>query len=138
MAEFCRSRAGFSALLAQWCSSKYWCFLVVDELVGVRRSGLILVPEGRNGEGWRMFMLELCLVGNFFQSSFAARLSMDEGKKLTSPVERGKKLFAEVLQSPAPALKGTSGIPKMAAPMGYVAYGEKEAFGYCADGFCPR
>jgi len=112
--------------------------LVVEELVGVRRSGLILVPEGRNGEGWRMFTLELCLVGNFFQSSFATRLSMDEGKKLTLPVERGKKLFAEVLQSPTPALKGTSGIPKMAALMGHVAYGEKEAFGYCADGFCPR
>jgi hypothetical protein len=84
------SRAGFPALLAQQCSNKHGRFLVVEELGGGRRRGLILVPEGKNGEGWKTFASDLHLVGNFFQLPFTARSSMDEGKKLTSPVERGK------------------------------------------------
>lgn len=66
-----RSRASSPAVLTQRCSNTYGRFLGVEEHEGSRRRGHILVPEGRNGEGWRIFAAELRWVVNLFQSSFA-------------------------------------------------------------------
>jgi hypothetical protein len=53
-----RSRAGFRGIFFQRCANKHGHFLVVEDY-GVGRRGLILVPEGRKGEGWKSFVLEL-------------------------------------------------------------------------------
>jgi hypothetical protein len=74
----------FHAILAQRCSNKHERFLIVEEHSGGRRRGHILVPEGRDGEGWSMFEAELHLVVNFFHLLFVDRLLMGVGKIQTT------------------------------------------------------
>jgi hypothetical protein len=54
-----QSRAGFPRLITQKRSNRHGRFLSIEEFDGRRRSGSILVPEGRYGQGWARLMVEL-------------------------------------------------------------------------------
>jgi hypothetical protein len=54
-----QSRAGFPWIITQKCSNRHGCFLTIEEFDGRRRSGTILIPEGRFGQGWARLIVEL-------------------------------------------------------------------------------
>jgi hypothetical protein len=54
-----QSRAGCPRILAKKCSNKHGRYVSIEEFEGRRRNGIILVPEGRYGQGWARLMLEL-------------------------------------------------------------------------------
>ena len=54
-----QSRARYPRIIAQKCSNRHGRFLTVEEFDGRRRSGPILIPEGRYGQGWSRLILEL-------------------------------------------------------------------------------
>ena len=56
-----QSRAGYPWIIAQKRSNRHGRFLTVEEFVGRRRCGAILIPEGRSGQGWVHFISELKL-----------------------------------------------------------------------------
>jgi hypothetical protein len=53
------SRAGFPRILTQKRSNRHSHFLSIEEFNGRSRSGIILIPEGRFGQGWARLMVEL-------------------------------------------------------------------------------
>jgi hypothetical protein len=52
-----QSRAGYPQIIAQKCSNRHERFLTLEEFDG--RSGAILIPEGRYGQGWVRFISEV-------------------------------------------------------------------------------
>jgi hypothetical protein len=56
-----QSVRGFPRILAQQCSNRHGYFLTMEEYEGRRKSGSIMVPKGKFGEGWEKFGLELRL-----------------------------------------------------------------------------
>ena len=46
-----QSRARYPRIIVQKCSNRHGCFLTIEEFEGRRRSGTILIPEGRVGQG---------------------------------------------------------------------------------------
>jgi hypothetical protein len=54
-----QSRAGYSRLIVQKCSNKHGRFLTIEEFDGRRRIGIIIIPEGRYGQGWSRLVTEL-------------------------------------------------------------------------------
>ena len=54
-----QSRAGYPRIIAQKCVNRHGNFLTIVEFDGRRRCGSIRIPEGRSGEGWKHFMVEL-------------------------------------------------------------------------------
>jgi hypothetical protein len=54
-----QSRAGLPRIQTQKRSNKHGRFLSIEEFEGRRRSGIVLVPEGRYGQGWARLMVEL-------------------------------------------------------------------------------
>ena len=57
-------RAGYPRMIAQRCSNRHGSFLTVEEFDGRRRCGTILIPEGRYGQGWKRFILEIYLANS--------------------------------------------------------------------------
>jgi hypothetical protein len=53
-----QSRAGYPQIIAQKCSNWHRRFLTLKEFDG-RRSGAILIPKGRYGQGWVHFISEV-------------------------------------------------------------------------------
>jgi hypothetical protein len=68
------------ALIAQRRSNKFGHFLVVEVYGGGGRRGSFVVPEGREGEGWRIFTAELSKAVAFFD--FALSSPVVEGRPL--------------------------------------------------------
>ena len=54
-----QSQAGYPRIIAQKCTNRHGNFLTIEEFNGRRRCGLIRIPEGRCGKGWKRFMAEL-------------------------------------------------------------------------------
>lgn len=54
------SRVGYPRIIAKKCSNRNGRFLTVEEFDGRRKCGSIMVPEGRFGQGWEDFILEVC------------------------------------------------------------------------------
>jgi hypothetical protein len=54
-----QSRAGLPRIQTQKRSNKHGRFLSIEEFEGRRRCGIVLVPEGRFGQGWARLMVEL-------------------------------------------------------------------------------
>jgi hypothetical protein len=52
-------RAGLPRIQTQKRSNKHGRFLSIEEFEGRRRCGIVLVPEGRFGQGWARLMVEL-------------------------------------------------------------------------------
>jgi hypothetical protein len=68
--EFVKSsKVGNKAFIALHCSNKHGCFLAVAEYGGGGRKGLVVIPKGRCGRGWRGFALELQKFLESLQSS---------------------------------------------------------------------
>jgi hypothetical protein len=43
---------GLPRVIAQRCFNRHGSFLLVEEYAGNRKNGVVLIPEGRGGEGW--------------------------------------------------------------------------------------
>ena len=86
-----QSRAGYPRIIAQKCSNCHGRFLTLEEFDGRRRCGTILIPEGRYGQGWERFVLEVRL----------ARESISEASKVGGVKKggavRGRGSYAETL-----------------------------------------
>jgi hypothetical protein len=54
-----QSRTGLPRIQTQKRSNKHGRFLSIEEFEGRRRCGIVLVPEGRFGQGWASLMVEL-------------------------------------------------------------------------------
>jgi hypothetical protein len=50
-----QSQLGFSRIIAQRCFNRHGFFLVFKEFIGDRRSGSVLILEGRTSKGWEIF-----------------------------------------------------------------------------------
>ncbi len=71
--EFIKSsRDGNNAFIAQKCSNRSDQYLEVMEYAMGGCRGLIVIPEGREGRGWRSFPAELRKVVAFFEFSLSA------------------------------------------------------------------
>jgi hypothetical protein len=60
-----QSRAGHPRIITQKRSNRHGRFLSIEEFDGRRRSGIILIPEGRYGQGWARLMVELDGVNSY-------------------------------------------------------------------------
>jgi hypothetical protein len=54
-----QSRADYPRIISQKCTNRHGNFLTIEEFEGRRKCGSIRIPEGRCGEGWDRFMVEL-------------------------------------------------------------------------------
>jgi hypothetical protein len=106
-----RSRSGSPSFFVQRCANKHGRFLIVEDFGGGRRRGCILIPEGRRGEGWNSFILELRAVVTFMKSYVgvgnsskpAQAFPVVESKpseKVPEPSRR--RSFAEVMMQKCP------------------------------------
>jgi hypothetical protein len=53
------SRAGYPRIMAQKCVNRHGNFLLIEEFDSRRRSGSIMIPEGRRGQGWDRLKIEV-------------------------------------------------------------------------------
>jgi len=85
-----QSIRGFPRILAQQCSNRHCYFLTVEEYEGRRRSGSIMVPKGRFGEGWERFGLELRLAFRLIHAGTTSSLKQlgASGVPQASPISR--------------------------------------------------
>jgi hypothetical protein len=86
-----QSRAGYTRIIAQKCSNRHGRFLTIEEFDGKRRCGSLMIPEGRYGQGWDRFMVEVRRANSSFQVVREVR----EYAKVT-----GRRSFAEVVGLP--------------------------------------
>jgi hypothetical protein len=82
------SRAGYPRIMAQKCANRHGNFLLIEEFDGRRRSGSIMIPEGRRGQGWDRLKMEVSRA-NF---SLGTAREKRECKKVTAG-----RSYAEVL-----------------------------------------
>jgi hypothetical protein len=59
-----QSRAGYPRILVEKCSNQHGKFLTIVEFDGRHRSGSIMIPEGRHGQGWNRLKLEVSRVNS--------------------------------------------------------------------------
>jgi hypothetical protein len=96
-----QSISGFPRILAQQCSNRHRFFLIIEEYEGRRRSGSVLVPKGRIGEGWERFGVELRLAFNCLlvgPSSYSKQPRLTDNTH-SKPKPELRRSFAEVLRS---------------------------------------
>jgi hypothetical protein len=86
-----QSRAGYPRLIVQKCCNRHGRFLTIEEFDGRRRSGTILIPEGRYGQGWARLILELKMVSSSLWKGSEFR------ERKTEIVASGRRSFAEVV-----------------------------------------
>jgi hypothetical protein len=79
--------------------------MVVEEFIGDRRSGLVLIPEGRTGKGWEMFGSELRLALEHFRVGFRDVL-LEKGVQAG---RNSRRSYAEVLAKTVPPLEDSFG-----------------------------
>jgi hypothetical protein len=98
-----QSVRGFPRILAQQCYNRHGYFLTVEEYEGRRRSGFILVPKGRFGEGWERFGLQLRLAFRLLHADSTSSLKQ-LGAFGVPLVESNimTRSYAEVLRSSPP------------------------------------
>jgi hypothetical protein len=87
-----QSRAGCPRILTQKRSNRHGRFLIIEEYDGRRRSSSILIPEGRQGQGWTRLFEELRLASSSLRMEHGVR----EDK--TAKVVFGRRSFAEVVR----------------------------------------
>jgi hypothetical protein len=102
-----QSVRGFPRILAQQCYNRHGYFLTVEEYEGRRRSGSILVPKGRFGEGWERFGLQLRLAFRLLHADSTSSLKQ-LGAFRVPHVESNnvtRRSYTEVLRSSLPKLE---------------------------------
>jgi hypothetical protein len=92
-----QSREGYIRLITQRRANRHGRFLTIEEFEGRRRSGSVLIPEGRYGQGWHKLISEL--------QRACSSLKVGRGNRMDRPemATVGKRSFAEVVG----AMKGT-------------------------------
>jgi hypothetical protein len=85
-----QARAGFPRLITQKCSNRHGRFLTIEECEGRKRSGTVLVSEGRHHQGWVTLIAELRV------ASSSLRVSRERREIMISKVVTAGKSFAEV------------------------------------------
>jgi hypothetical protein len=92
-----QSRAGYIRLITQRRANRHGRYLTIEEFEGRRRSGSVLIPEGRYGQGWHLLISEL--------HRACSSLKVGRGNRMDRPemATVGKRSFAEVVG----ATKGT-------------------------------
>jgi hypothetical protein len=96
-----QSRAGVPRIIVQQRANRNGRFLAVEEFDGRRRNGIILIPEGRQGQGWERLASELRLA-----CSLLGEGRMFKARKLDHKPEKlmvGKRSFAEVVGTSKPS-----------------------------------
>ena len=83
-----QSRASFPRIIAQKCSNQNGNFLTIEEFDGRRRSGSIMIPKGRYGQGWECLTMEV----HRANSSFHSMREVRECSKVSK-----RQSFAEVV-----------------------------------------
>ena len=78
-----QSRAGFPRIITQKCSNRHNRFLTIEEFDGRRRSGIILIPEDRYGQGWARLIVELDRANSFLWKGRETREHKKANKVLT-------------------------------------------------------
>jgi hypothetical protein len=100
-----QSRAGCPRLLTKKCSNKHGRFVSIEEFEGRRRNGIILVPEGRYGQGWARLILELDGANS---SLWEGRASKAHKETIGETARRGSSVVLE--SSSQPELVRSQGI----------------------------
>jgi hypothetical protein len=98
---------GFPRVIAQRCFNRHGSFLLVEEYAGSRKSGVVLVPEGRRGEGWDLFGSALRCVNEYLRDGGSR---VDARLEVQSQALRGRRSFAEVLKNTGPPLEINTGV----------------------------
>jgi hypothetical protein len=88
-----QGRPGFPRVIVQRCFNRHESFLLVEEYDGRKKSRVVLVPEGRRGEGWDIFGSALRWVNEFFIKG----ATMGKARPVVQAA-RGSRTFAEVLK----------------------------------------
>jgi hypothetical protein len=90
-------RAGYPRIIMQKCSNRHGRFLTIKEFDGRRRSGTILILEGRFGQGWAWLIVELDRVKS---SLWEGREPREHKKaKVASVTRRYKEMTGPSIQS---------------------------------------
>jgi hypothetical protein len=92
-----QSRAGCPRILAQKRSNKHGRFVSIEEYEGRRRNGIILVPEGRYGQGWARLMVELDGANSFL---WEGRASKEHKETKGETARRGPSVVLESSSQP--------------------------------------
>jgi hypothetical protein len=87
-----QSRAGLPRVIVEKCSNRHGNFLRIEEFDGRKRSGSIMIPEGRYGEGWNRLKMEVSKAN----SSLGAR------EKWRSNMVMAGKSYAEAVLAAQP------------------------------------
>jgi hypothetical protein len=98
-----QSQPGFPRILAQHCFNR---FLVVEEFNSDRKSGSVLIPEGRTSKGWELFGSVLHLAFEHFRVGFkdvVAETEVQTGRD-------SRRRYAEVLAKSLPSLEEPFGV----------------------------
>jgi hypothetical protein len=85
-----QARAGYPRLITQKCSNRHGRFLTIEECEGRKRSGTVLVPEGRQRQGW------VTLIAELRRASSSLRVGRDRRVMLMSKVASAGRSYAEV------------------------------------------
>jgi hypothetical protein len=102
-----QSIPGFPRILAQQYSNRHGFFLIIEEYEGRRRSGSVLVPKGRTGEGWERFGVELRLTFNRLllgPSSYSKQPHSTDNTH-SKPKPELRRSYVEVLRSYLPKVE---------------------------------
>jgi hypothetical protein len=86
---------GFPRVIAQRCFNRHGSFLLVEEYAGSRKSGVVLVPEGRRGEGWDLFGSALRCVNEYLRDGGSR---VDARLEVQSQALRGREEFCRSLE----------------------------------------
>jgi len=101
-----QSQPGFPRILAQHCFNRHGGFLVVEEFNSDRKSGSVLIPEGRTSKGWELFGSVLHLAFEHFRVGFkdvVAETEVQTGRD-------SRRRYAEVLAKSLPSLEEPFGV----------------------------
>jgi len=87
-------RLGFFGIKLNLGFPRHGCFLVVEEFDGGRKSGSVLILEGRRGKGWDLFGSALRLVNEHFRAGVrlvAAELDVQAVRGTRSSCHRWRR-----------------------------------------------
>jgi len=98
---------GLPRVIAQRCFNRHGSFLLVEEYAGSRKSGVVLIPEGRGGEGWDLFGSALHCANEFLRYGGSR---VDVRPEVQFQAMRGRRSFAEVLKNTGPHVETDTGV----------------------------
>jgi hypothetical protein len=92
-----QSRAGFPWIIMQKCLDRHGCFLTIEEFDGRRRSGTILIPEGRFGQDWVRLIVELDRASSSLREGRVLREKREPRERKKAKVVPIRRRYTEVM-----------------------------------------